>query len=293
MAVADKEEYRIVGVTSAPVLNMFRSILPAEYDRKKGEDTYLLGAVDENDEPCGVCWYRYTRYAYEILFIGVHPEYRRKGVGTLLLRSFLESLYKMNMVLPVRAVYTKEDTNGFDEFMSAQKNFFYMDADQNFKVRKRDRDNSKIYQRMLGMSSSAKPFFNQSPTVRKAFLDDQHKKGLWFLDGSNMQSDLYEKDLCFCTEEDDYIYSVILIKKDHANIRELSYIYVDDEHPKHGMAIMNLISAAGKVIEETCPDTTLIVQTVNAESNKLLRELFVENNPVYTEIKCVMWDFSI
>ena len=79
----------------------------------------------------------------------------------------------------------------------------------------------------------------------------------------------------------------------YANMRELSYIYVDDEHPKHGMAMMNLISAAGKVIEETCPDTTLIVQTVNAKSKILLKELFVENEPVFTEIRQAMWDFSI
>lgn len=287
------ENYRVVGVTTDAILNMFRAILPKEYDKKRGEDSYLLGAVDENDEPCGVLWYRFTVFSYEIIFLGVHPKHRRKGVATLLLHSFLESLYKMNMALPVRVLYSKEETVGFDEFIKKQGNFIQMESDQSFKVRKRDRDNSKIYQRMIKMDSAAKPFFEQSPTVRKAFLDDQHKKGLWFLSGPDLQSFLYDTDLCFCTEETGYIYSLLLIKKEYANMRELSYIYVDDEHPKHGMAMMNLISAAGKVIEETCPDTTLIVQTVNAKSKILLKELFVENEPVFTEIRQAMWDFSI
>ncbi len=289
----EKEKYKVTGVTSEAVLNMFRGILPNDYDRKKGEDSYLLGAYDENDEPCGVCWYRYTEFAYEIIFLGVHPLHRRKGVGTLLLRSFLGSLYKMNMVLPVRILYSREDTSGFEEFIKAQKNFIPMEGNQTYKIRRRDRENSKIYQRMIKMETIAKPFFDQPSSLRKAFLNEQHKKGLWFLSAPDLQSFLYDKDLCFCTEEDGYIYSVLLMKKNHANIRELSYIYVDDMHPKHGMAMMNLISAAGKVIEKTCPDTSLIIQTVNEKSNTLLKELFAENEPAYTEIRQVMWDFSI
>ncbi len=293
MAVADKEKYKVIGVTSEEILKVFGPLLPEEYNRKKGKDTFLLGAVDEEGEACGVLWYSFTGYAYEIMFLGVHPDHRRKGVGTLLLQSFLESLYKMNMVYPVWVTYLKEETDGFEEFMKSRHNFFYFEPDQNYKIRKFDRNYSKIYKKILGTSSNAKLFFRQSPRSIKGFLTDQEKQGLYFLNSDDLKTSEFDENLCFCMEEEGHIYSVLMVKIVDNDTRELSYVYVEEGHPKQGSAMQNMISALGKAFEENYPNTSLMVQTVNEKSNKLIKDFFPENEPFSTDIRQVMWDFSV
>lgn len=290
MGIADKDKYKIIGVTSEPVLELFRDILPREFESKRKSNTFLLGALDEEGEACGVLWYIFTGYAYEILFMGVHPDHRRQGVGTLLLQSFFESLYKMNKVFPVNIVYLKEDTEDFEEFIKAQKNLLFEEPDQHYKIRKFDRDHSKIYQKMLEKKSKAKPFFQQSMRSRKEFLREQQEKGLYYMDSSDLEGSEYDEDLCFCVEENEHIFGVLLVKKLSENIMELSYMYVDEER---SAAALNMMAALGKAVEEKYPDAALTVQTVNEKSSNLLKGVFPENEPYYTEIRQAMWDFSL
>ena len=286
----ETEKYYITGITSNEAAGAFAMMLPVAYFKTPKTGRFLLGAYDENKDPMAVCWYMFTGYDFEVVFIGVHPLYRRKGIGSLLLQEFLRSIYRMNMVFPVRVTFSEPETGaGFRRFLESQGNFFFTLPDTAYKVTKKDRDLSRNYQRLKYMKTVAKRFFDQPETIRKNFLTNQQNNHLHFLDDFGIQEKAYDKDMCFCCLAGAHIGAALFMKKTEDDEKEISYLYVDEKHPQ---LLAGVLSATVQALEETCPDTDLIVRVVNESSRKMLLSLFPNPKPLSWNIESAMWDFS-
>ena len=98
--MSKKKDIKIFGLSSKEAIDHFEPLLPKDFDMSRGR--YVMGAVDADLAPVGVCWFSFDGFEYEILFIGVHPDYRRQGIGSRLLQKTLESLYDMSNVMPAK-----------------------------------------------------------------------------------------------------------------------------------------------------------------------------------------------
>ncbi len=283
-----KSDIKIFGLTSEEALMHFEPLLPADFDLERGG--YVMGAVDEALDPVGVCWFSYDGYEYEILFIGVHPNYQRQGIGSRLLQESLRSLYRMNKVMPVMATYIRDDsTAGFTEFMRAQGNFFFLGNDLAYRITPKDRKASKLYQKIMAMKSDAQLFFDQPEVMQRAFLEEQKSRDLYYLTDLLKHEDEFEKDLCFCYIDDLRIASVIFVKKEAEDLYELTYIYVDEDTPA---LVQKVLSSAMSAFEKKAPKADLLVHAVTENSIKLVKDLFGGIRLQSDIIEAVTWDFS-
>ena len=290
MEKTGREKYYITGITSNEAAGAFAMLLPVSYFTTPKAGRFLLGVYDENKDPVAVCWYMFTGYDFEIMFIGVHPLYRRKGIGSMLLQEFLRSINRMNTVFPVKVVFSEPEASaGFHSFLRAQNNFFFLVPDIAYKVTKQDRDFSVNYQKLKCMKTVAKRFFDQPEAIRKNFLTNQHNNNLHFLDDLGRHEKEYDKDICFCCLAGAQIGAALFTKKTDDDEREISYLYVDERHPQ---LLAGVLSATVQTLEESCPDADLIVRVVNENSRKMLRSLFPEPEPISWNIECAMWDFT-
>ena len=281
----------IVGVTSNEEAGAFAMMLPTEFYKAPKKGRFLLGAMDEDQNPVGVCWYRFTGNEYEIVFLGVHPLYRRMGIGTVLLKELLRSFYSMNMVYPVSVIFEQgEETRGFKEFLLSMGNFFFEEPDHAFRLTREDREQSKMYQRMKNRESNAVNFFDQPQHVRQSFLSDQKKKDLHFLEDVDADGIAYDKSLCFCLLTDGRIMAALFTKKLSDKEREISYLYADEHHSE---LLPDVFAKTVQAIEEQCPDAVFYMQTVNERALKLLLGFFKESNPVSHDIEYAFWDYTL
>ncbi len=289
----EPEAYRVRGLITAEEIEAFRPLLPEAFDRSSPKGRFLLGAFSADSRPAGVCWYCFTGFEYELIFLGVSYDHRRKGVGTRLLHVFLSSLYAMGMVFPVRVLFDEKESEDFSRFLLSQGNFFFTEESLTFRITRSDRENSRILQRLSRISSDAKLYFEQSSRIRRQFLMGQHRKKLHFLDELEKREAEFEKELCFCSLRENRIDCVLLIRRTGENARELYYLYADEKEPAHEVHLQHVLAAAVQAIQKNCPDTELLIQTVNGKSEKLMKKLFSESNPVSGAVRCALWDFSL
>ncbi|MBQ1548130.1 MAG: GNAT family N-acetyltransferase [Lachnospiraceae bacterium] len=289
MATKKTKEIKIFGLASEEAVMHFKPLLPEDFELKTGG--YVMGAVNDDLAPIGVCWFSFDGYEYEILFIGVHPDYRRQGIGTKLLQRTLSSLYEMDMVMPVNASYIRTDfTAAFTEFLRAQGNFFFLGNDLCYRITKEDRKASKLYQKILSMKSDAKPFFDQPENVRRAFVEEQEALGFYYLTDLMEHENDYEKNLCFCYIDNLRIVSVLLVKKESKDLYELSYVYVDEDTP---VFVQKVLSAAMSEFEKCAPKAELLVNAVTENSIKLVKDIFGGCNLRSDIIEAATWDYSL
>ncbi|MBO6216001.1 MAG: GNAT family N-acetyltransferase [Lachnospiraceae bacterium] len=280
--------FRVFGLTSPEMAEPFRGMLPQTYDY--GDGNYLLGAVDEAGNPCGVCWYQFGGLYYEVLFLGVHPEYRRQGAGTELLRTFLGSLYEMHTVFPVRLSFIHDDSSGdFYHFLTSQGNFILSKPDRLYCISPEERGKSSLWQSLGKNRLEAVSFFELPEKVRREFVARQHKMGYWFFMEEDITGDAYEKELSFCTLRNNSVEAALFMKKINDEVNEVAYLYGDIGLSEH---LMKTLSATVKAIDRLCPEKALQIKVVNAQSEKLVHKFFPGVNE-YTTIENVIWDFSV
>ncbi len=287
--MSKKKDIKIFGLASEEAIDYFEPLLPKDFDMSRGR--YVMGAVDPDLTPVGVCWFSFDGFEYEILFIGVHPDYRRQGIGSMLLQKTISSLYDMNNVMPVMVTYVRdESTADFTDFLRAQGNFFFLGNDLAYRITPKDRKASKLYQKILAMKSDADLFFEQPEVLQRAFVEEQKSMGLYYLADLFREKDEYEKDLCFCFIKDMRIVSALFVKKKDEDLYELSYIYVDDDTP---VLVQKVLSSATSALEKLAPKADLLVHAVTENSIKLVRDLFNGISLGSDVIETAAWDFSI
>ena len=282
-------EYRVTGITDRETEEVFRFLLPASLGKGMAEGEFLLGAYDAEYAPAGVLLYEFNGFGYELLYLGVHPEHRRRGVATLLLDTFLESLYAMDRALPVRILFVPdEETEAFSEFIRSRSDFFFTETVPQYQLTKADRESSPAYKRLLRGSSEAKRYADLPAGVRKGFVNEQHKSGLWFLQAPEEED--FDPELSLCELEDGHIAAAALFRKISEKERELSYLYVRNDAP---VLLTEVLTAAMQALEKHCPDADLYLQAVNAHARELLKKIFPESRPLPAGIECAVWDFSL
>ena len=269
-------------------LPLFRDMLPEEYTFGL-ENEYLLGALTEDGTACGVLHFRFADYRYELLFIGIHPAFRRRGLGTELMRRFLDSVYESEILYPVYVSY--EDRPEYYEFekMLKSMNCFYFDDDTTlFLMTPECRQASTLYIKLLNSKRTTAPFFDQPEKTINKFLKDQEDAGLNFLEDFESRKDTYCKELCKCVVKKGKIIAAVLCSVDENKNVSMEYVYSRDSG---GMALYTLFSGVISAIEKDYANNNLYLHAVNDISYSICDKIFGDNSEQVTVIEA-QWDFS-
>ncbi len=281
------DKYRIFGLSQRDKEYFSHLIPDDEYISRDG--FFMLGAVDDEFEPCGVLVYEFSDGAYFVHYIYVDPDHRRCGVGTLLLQKMLWSFYQMKQVHPCFIEYTDDDEN-IGSFMEAQTNFMISVSGISWVISPDQRRQMNDYGKLTGMDTEAVPFFSLGEADRKKFLDSQQASGFRFLDSDLSEQASFDKELCFVIKKDDSFRAAIFSGRNESGNIELSYLYAEKMNP---LSIRGVLAAFLQAIEDKYPDDTIEMTTVNGASGRLVSGLLDPAGLDQSEIKSAEWDYSL
>ncbi|MCR5451130.1 MAG: GNAT family N-acetyltransferase [Lachnospiraceae bacterium] len=270
-------------------LPVFSDIIPAEFKfGKTGE--FLLGALDDNGYACGILWYSFNDSGYDILFLGVHPAFRRQGIATRLLRELLDSVYKSNLIYPIRLSF--EDTRDnliFRRFLMNFGNFNIKFDSFTYIIDSKTRSESELLSGLEKKKVSTFEYLDVPPSARKRFETMLKNKGFYFIDDIADKDSNYIKEMCICTLGGTGINAAVFFKRLPENSIELSFAY--GSRPDL-TAILRTFSAALQRVKDTpYNECQLRIAAVN-DSVKRFTE-FVFGDEAYRIPVCVAeWNYN-
>ncbi len=268
---------------------LFKKLLPGNC--KPGtEGEYLLGIIDGEGDAAAVLWYRFHGFRYDILYIGVRPDLRRQGVGTLLLDTFLNSIYESGLVFPVYLSFLDTPENaGLRCFIESMDRFFDLEETTLFEVAREHLDSSEIMTKLGERKNGSTYFFNLAGDIRRDFLKrlDDEMPDL----SEELKDDIggFIPQLCICAQRDNKVVSAMLVKeRDDGNL-EIAYCYNDD---KSGNSLIDVLGRAKEIFDRRYKTRKIYFETINDSSYLLACKLF--GDPfVRRQIVHKVWDFSV
>lgn len=268
----------------------FEQLLPDLDLTEESGDFYFLGVLDDTSLPCGVLWYEWLKGAYEIRYIAVHPAFRRRGIGTFLIRSFLRSLYGMGMVFPVMISFSKEDApDYFPEFLDSLGFFSCTKEGTAYSIRKKDLLNSAFYQKISETKDHTVSFFSLAEKEQQEFLDSQREKDLHFADEIIRDSFLCNEKLCRAYVASGEIRSVIFVSRDESDNWEVSYLYCEEAD---GIALYQVLASVLKKAADMPNLRTIEMNIVEEKAEKILQSFF-RDEITGTDLMTAEWNYSI
>lgn len=267
---------------------LFLMLMPAGF-RPGAEGEYLLGLMDDDGEAVGVLWYRFRGFRYDILHIGVHPAFRRRGYGTQLLETFFGSVYESGLLFPVYLSYLDSAENaGFSLFIESIGRFFELDETTLFEVDKSDLDSSEMVKRLRGMKSNSKPFFELPREVKGQFLKRLEDEMPEVSRELKLGNGGFVHSLCLCSLQENKVVSAVFFKERADKNLELAYCYNSE---KNGSRLADVLSLAIKSLDRDFEGRKIYIEAVNDSSYLLTCKIFPDPS-IRQQILHMAWDFS-
>ena len=229
-------------------------------DNENNTSEVRFAAIDEKDNIVGLIRLENEMGAISITDIYVEPDARRQGIGTYLLQSVLNMIGDIDLFLNVEIRFPlDDDTKELYEFIKFQDNFTVTEEDKVFHVSAKDRKKLKVWSKLAGNSTDAKPFFEMSKKQIKEFYKKMRE--LEHDEPIPEDEETLEKNLCFARIENNNVIGALFVQRyEAAKQLMVSFIYSEGDGPA---TLSNLISAAAEVAENEYKDYEFIFTSEN------------------------------
>jgi len=249
----------------------YDTLLPP--DIKNKSDIITLGVTNEKGIPIGVIAAQVKNYSYEIIWLFVREEERRKGVASGLLREFLSVIRKTNQIYPVNVIYDSSSEDIF-WFMDNLDNFSQNCIGRRYLIDPDSRKDSKLINSLMKYRpKKTELFFDQSELIRKYAYAKLQSLGIDLQTLVSDSTDYFVRELCKCHIGNSYrgnrIDALILVKELSEQELEITYAYAENK-----MHFAQVLIEILRQIDEKYPDKTLSITALNNESDRLVRHLF-------------------
>jgi len=244
----------------------FDELLPSDIRNK--QNIISLGVTNEEGVPIGAIAASLVNYSYEIIWLYVRDEERRKGVASKLLREFLSVIRNTNQIYPVRIKYDSEarDICGFMDSMdyfrrSCIGKRFVIDSD-----RRRNSDTVSLL--LKHGPKKTERFFEQSEHMRDNLYRRLREQEIDLKELVLECGDTFINDLCLC-HKGYRIDALILVKELSQQEIDIVFAYAQNK-----VYFANVLIEVLRSIHENYPDMTLSITTLNTKSELCVRHLF-------------------
>ncbi len=261
-----------------------KGVLPSKIYDERPDWNFFGIAID--DKVIGVIGFIYQDIA-QIQMIYVEPQYRRQGIATQLIKEFEEYLRSRNLLTNIVFEFFV-DEEYWDFSVEAKDNgkdilFFMQSLDDYFlnisqiiyevtpEIIQKSYNEIDIYKKKF---KDEVLLLSQVPTYYvKDFLNLAHKMGIYdIVDMDKWQASLVG-DLCICNLHNGKISNAMITTVIDENTISMDYIY--SESP---IELARLLVYYMNILRTDYSDKTLIMNTINEKSFKLMKRLFTQIN---------------
>lgn len=219
---------------------------------------------------------------YEILSLFVLPEYRRQGVGELLLETLADVIGEYDANVNITFSAMTEDDKELIAFLDDQGFEEYSDAESHlFAVKLGDFMETKLNKGKMNVDY---PTFADLSEKQLAALDKVDGDKFVPKPTGGFSSERILPEVSTAVLKGDTPVAYAVVEKEDENTLILSSLYVDDEE---NTTLLRLLRCVMKRLNENYPpETVILLLAVNDDSLEILTSLFKEdadlNDTLYT-----------
>ena len=252
----------------------FRAVLPPAIGISPERIT--IGCYDEDGTVLGAMSFTMTSYEYEIDWLYVVPEYRRKGTATKLMERFFAFIKKTGEVYPASAAFevTDDDMSLYNFFLTVDE----MDVSfshERFYVDFSEIAASKELEERVDGKFEEKMFFKLDKKEQDKILGEIKDDGIFVIDNREKWEDRCALNLCRVIYSGDKLEGAIFIMWRNDGNLELSYLYSHSP-----LCTKRLLHVTSKYMLKMEAGDKLVFDAVAPRSDLLARRLFPKNNAV-------------
>lgn len=253
----------------------FDTVLPETYRIR--EDAVALGALNEEGDILGALCWELTDIQYQVEWIYVIPEIRRKRVGTGLMKQLFSAITGSAQRYPVVAQFpfSREDQNLHSFFLSISEmevNFSH----ERYVVRPDQIRSSGMLHRMQSPRYEEQLFFELPEARQKQVLTKLWLNAGYFVHGYKEWRRGCVPELCRCIFREEKLLNLAFVQMTPDRNLELSYLY--SQSPA-GLA--ELIASLAREAEARYPESELIFDAVNEEADHMAGRVFRNPEPIH------------
>ena len=212
----------------------------------------------------------YREEGIAITYISVASQYRRKGLGTYLLQSYLDCVSKANDFIPVEVYYLRnERSDELDSFFEAQGNFTVTQERSLYRITPKQRRNNKKWKKFSVTPGEVEEIFGQNMYLPGKVRAELEKTGFGeFFD----EDENYSRRLSLVSlGKGGTVKAAILGKVHSVNEIELAFLYKQSGEVK---GLWDVIGAWCNVVDELYPNAEIWFCATNPNSAALADSFF-------------------
>lgn len=236
-----------------------------------------VGAVNSADEVCGAVSVSFDGEQYDIDWIFVTPEMRRRGVG----RGLVEEIKRMVDRIGICPIYARFDPMGesglYGFFLSLNSDRMVVDVNYShdrYEVDAQDFLNSEHLKLKKDPDYMADRLFELEEDKIESALGIA--LGNYSFRDPEAFRESCEKNLCFAVQKDDRIRGVMLVQKLPGGDLLLSYIYSADPR-----AAASLLMAAALELKRNYKHKKIYFDVMNGEAEIMAKKFFPDAIPIH------------
>lgn len=266
-------------------LEAFSKLMPKDY-AKNHPDTVFVGALLNEQYPCGVMGYSLVDFEIVIDYLYTFTKARRNKIATQLINSLLDRSKTTGNLFPVSVYYDAlDDNSGIPQFFESYDRFDISPSHTIYSVEVKDLE--KCGDLFTGKKVEAQPFFDLPTRVQKQIIYDFAKESMYYITDYADWEKHCVKDLCLVTRNKEELTSLVFVMQDSAEQLCISYAYSKGSP----VNLMGLLGVVADVIRKNYPNASIEIETISDSSEKLLKKLFPKSITPKESISEAIWNF--
>ena len=246
--------------------------------------TISLGILEQGI-PCGVICAKFTDYRYEITWIYVDENSRKKGYAKALLAKLTSILREADEVYPLIASFTSEDEALVALFQKTE-HFYVRPVGVIVEISPKVRLKSKAYTSLLSLElAGVRSYYDYPVEAKDTFLKKYRNQFPQLAQYLEDDLDKYDEKLSLAYGRKT-IKAAVFAKELEGEKIEICYLYAEDV-----IALGLLLSALSKTIEGSFSKHTIRIVCVTDNAISFVEELFEEANREY--LLEAAWDMRL
>jgi len=245
----------------------FEGVLPKEL--LSTSTRFSIGAFDEEGNVLGAVSFTIFEYQYEVDWLYVEPEMRRKKIGTHLMDRVIAVATDTMEAYPISAHFTDENENALYAFFVSYDKMDINYSHERFVVAPEEIVNSPLLHSRLKENYDKRKFFAEDNKSQRNVLNYLANNSSYIIEDYDKWERACVKDLCQCIFINNKLEAAIFFQKNTDSSLELSFLF--SNNPK---ALLHLLVSAVEEIEKNYPDYDLRFDAINEDSEKIAKKLF-------------------